>query len=259
MTQPVYDAIIVGSGATGGWAAKQLAEAGMKIMILEAGRKIDPLTDYTEHTWPYELKWRGFGQAREMMRTQPLQSRCYACNEYSRQFFVNDLENPYTTPPDKPFLWVRARQVGGRSIPWGRQSYRFSDYNLKAASRDGYDVDWPISYADLAPYYDRVEDFIGISGSQENLPQLPDGKFQPPMAFTCGELVFKQAVEKMGDPLLRVIIGRIAMLTKPIHQGTPNQRASCSTPDPPMAPAGCPTVPACSVITCRRARSLPDG
>ncbi len=223
----VYDAIIVGSGATGGWAAKELTARGLQVVVLEAGRKVDPLKEYTEHTWPYELKYRGFGNRAEMERTQPIQSKCYACNEYGRQFFVNDLENPYTTPPDKPFYWIRSRQVGGRTIPWGRQSYRLSNYDFKAASHDGYGEDWPISYEDLAPYYDKVEEFIGISGAYEKLPQLPDGKFLPAMAFTCGEWLLKQAVDKMGDPWRRVTIGRSAILTRMIHPGTPDQRAAC--------------------------------
>jgi hypothetical protein len=180
--QEIYDAIIVGSGATGGWAAKELTQKGLKVAVLEAGRKLDPFKDYTEHIWPWELKFRGFGDRSNMERTQPIQSKCYACNEYGRQFFVNDLENPFTTPPDKPFYWIRSRHVGGRSIPWGRQSYRLSNYDFKAAKHDGYGDDWPISYEELAPYYDKVEEFIGISGSYENLPQLPDSKFLPPMS-----------------------------------------------------------------------------
>ena len=161
MSNTVYDAVVVGSGATGGWAAKILAEKGLKVLVLEAGRKVDPSKEYTDHQWPYELPYRGFGNQDELQRTQPVQALCYACNEYGSQFFVNDLEHPYTTPPDKPFTWIRSRQVGGRTIPWGRQSYRLSDYDFKAASRDGYGDDWPISYSDLAPYYDRVEE-LGV-------------------------------------------------------------------------------------------------
>src|ERR1700742_3302284 len=177
-----YDAIIVGSGATGGWAAKLLAANGLKVLVLEGGRKITPATESTDHKCPYEIPFRGFGNQKELKRTQPVQSLGYGCDEYGHQFYINDIDNPYTTPPDKPFTWIRARQVGGRTIQWGRQSYRFSDYDFKAASRDGYGQDWPISYADLAPYYDMVEEFVGVSGSYENLPQLPDGKFLPPMA-----------------------------------------------------------------------------
>ena len=225
--QDIYDAIVVGSGATGGWAAKELTQKGLRVAVLEAGRKLDPARDFKEHAWPYELKFRGFGDRREMRRTQPIQSLCYACTEYGRHLFVNDLENPYTTPAGKPFYWIRSRHVGGRSIPWGRLAFRLSDYDFKAKSHDGYGDDWPIGYADLAPYYDRVEEFIGVSGSRENLPQLPDGRFLPAMPLTCGELVLKQAVDGLGDPLRRVIIGRTAILTRPIHQGTPDARAAC--------------------------------
>lgn len=227
MGNTVYDAIVVGSGATGGWAAKVLSEKGLSVLCLEAGRKVDPATEYTDHQWPYELPYRGFGNQDDLQRTQPVQSLCYACNEYGRQFFVNDLENPYTTPPDKPFTWIRSRQVGGRTIPWGRQSYRLSDYDFKAASRDGFGEDWPISYAELSPYYDKVELFVGVSGSIENMPQLPDGKFQPPMALTCGEYLLKKSIAKRNDKHRRLIIGRAAILTKNINENTPDERAAC--------------------------------
>ena len=226
MSETRYDAIIVGSGATGGWAAKLLAANGLKVLVLEAGRRVDP-SEYTDHKFPYEMPYRGFGNQRELKRTQPVQSLGYGCDEYGHQFYINDLENPYTTPPDKPFTWIRARQIGGRTIQWGRQSYRFSDYDFKAASRDGHGEDWPISYADLAPYYDMVEEYVGVSGSVENMPQLPDGKFLPPMAMTCGEHILKRAVARMKDPHRRVIIGRTATLTKPLHEKTADERAAC--------------------------------
>ena len=217
MADPVYDAIVVGSGATGGWAAKELCEKGMRVLVLEAGRKVDPEKEFTEHAWPYEI-----GHRTEAMRArQKVQSRCYACNEYGHQFFVDDVDNPYTTPDRKPFDWIRGRQVGGRTITWGRQSYRLSDYELKAASRDGYGDDWPISYAELAPYYDRVEEFVGISGSYENAPTLPNGKFLPPMKMTCGEWLLKKAVERRWNDR-HVMIGRAAILTQR-HNG----RAAC--------------------------------
>ena len=222
-----FDAIIVGSGATGGWAAKILSAKGLRVLVLEAGRRMDPSTEYTDHKMPYEMPFRGFGDRETQKQTQPVQQLCYACDEYGQQFFVNDIENPYTTPPDKPFAWIRARQVGGRTIQWGRQSYRFSDLDLKAASRDGYGDDWPIAYADIAPYYDLVEEFVGVSGSTENMPQLPDGRFLPPMEFTCGERLLKRAVERMGDPRRRVIMGRAAILTKNVHESTDDERAAC--------------------------------
>ncbi len=220
--EEIYDAIIVGSGATGGWAAKELAEKGMRVIVLEAGRKLDPMKDFNEHTWPYEVKYRGTVSNRELFRKrQPIQSKCYACNEYGNHFFVDDVDNPYTTPDGRPFDWIRGRHVGGRTIMWGRQVYRLSDYELKAASRDGYGEDWPISYSELAPYYDRVEEFIGVSGSVENVANLPDGKFLPPMKLTCGEWALKRAVESRWKDR-RVMIGRAAILTRR-HNG----RAAC--------------------------------
>jgi choline dehydrogenase-like flavoprotein len=220
-TRKVYDAIIVGSGATGGWAAKVLTEKKMKVLVLEAGRQTYPEKDYRMLTWPYELKYRGLVSGEVYAPRQPIQSRCYAGNEYSAHFFVDDIDNPYTTPEQKPFWWIRGRQVGGRSLTWGRQSYRLSDYDFKAGELDGASDPWPISYQDLEPYYDQVEDFVGISGSYENLPQLPDSKFLPPMAMTCGERMLKKAVESRWNDR-KVIIGRAAILTKP-HQG----RAAC--------------------------------
>jgi choline dehydrogenase-like flavoprotein len=217
----VYDAIVVGSGATGGWAAKVLSERGLRVLVLEAGRKIDPAKDYRMMTQPYELKYRGLAPGSVYAPRQPIQSKCYAGNEYSAHFFVDDIDNPYTTPDDKPFWWIRGRHVGGRSITWGRQSYRLSDFDFKAAERDGYGEPWPISYADLEPYYRQVERFVGISGSYEKLPQLPDSEFQPPMAMTCAERLLKKGVESKWKDR-KVIIGRAAILTKPL-----NGRAAC--------------------------------
>jgi choline dehydrogenase-like flavoprotein len=219
---PIYDAIVVGSGATGGWAAKELTEKGMRVIVLEAGRKLDPMTDFKEHAWPYEVKYRGTVGSRTLYRErQSTQSKCGSLTEYTRHLFVDDVDNPYTTPDQKPFDWIRGRHVGGRSVMWGRQVYRLSDYDLKAASRDGFGEDWPISYKDLAPYYDKVDEFIGVSGSVENLPQLPDGKFLPAMKLTCGEWSLKKAVESRWKDR-RVMIGRAAILTRK-HNG----RAAC--------------------------------
>jgi choline dehydrogenase-like flavoprotein len=220
--QEVYDAIVIGSGATGGWAAKELTERGLRVIVLEAGRELDRMKDFTEHKWPYQVKYHGTLGNRTIFRErQSVQSKCYACNEYGHQFFVDDVDNPYTTPRGKPFDWIRGRQVGGRTITWGRQVYRLSDYELKAASRDGYGDDWPISYAELAPYYDKVESFIGVSGAYEQVANLPDGKFLPPMKMTCGEWLLKKAVERRWKDR-RVTVGRAAILTAPL-----NGRAKC--------------------------------
>jgi len=182
----VFDVLVIGSGASGGWVAKEVAERGLTVLMLEAGPPRVPTRDFTEHVWPYQLKFRGFGDQRQLLQTQPVQRLCYACDEYSHQFFVNDLEHPYTFPVDKPFMWIRGRQVGGKTFCWARESYRFSDNEFKAATRDGYGEDWPISYKELEPYYDRVESYIGVSGSREGLSQMPDGQFLPPMELSCG-------------------------------------------------------------------------
>jgi choline dehydrogenase-like flavoprotein len=212
----VYDAIVVGSGATGGWAAKQLTEAGMQVAVLEAGPPVTP-KEFTEHVQPFELKYRGFSP--KLADRQPIQSQCYACREPNHKWFVDDIENPYTTPADQPFNWIRQRVVGGRSLSWGRQSYRHGDIDFKAASRDGHGIDWPVSYADMVPYYERVERYIGISGRAEGLPQLPDSIFQPPMDMTCGEEILRDQVKaKMGRT---ITIGRVAILTKPLNGRQP--------------------------------------
>jgi choline dehydrogenase-like flavoprotein len=217
-----YDAIIVGSGITGGWAAKELTEKGLNTLVLEAGRTIVPERDYVEHVPVWELKHRDWDDRFVRERTQPIQRECYyACDEYSHQFFVNDQENPYSFDPGRHFSWIRGRQVGGKSITWGRQSYRWSDLDFEANLKDGIAVDWPVRYADIAPWYDYVEEFAGVSGQAEGLPQLPDGKFLPPMELTCVELDLKDALAKHFDDRM-LTIGRSAVLTR-VHKG----RAAC--------------------------------
>jgi glucoside 3-dehydrogenase (cytochrome c) catalytic subunit len=218
-TGRTFDVLVVGSGASGGWASKRLSEAGLKVALVDAGR---PQSDknFTEHLPPFQLKYRD--RAAAMIRkTRPVQKDCYACMEYNYDWFCNDLEEPYTTPKDKPFSWQgRLRVTGGRTNVWGRVSLRLSDLDLKAASYDGYGEDWPLSYKDLAPYYDLVEEYVGICGQAEAVPHLPDGRFQPPMALTCPEVQFRNRVrEKMGRILTP---SRNANLTKPIHG-----RAAC--------------------------------
>lgn len=209
----LYDVILVGSGASGGWACKRLAEAGLKVALLEAGK---PQSDknFTEHKPAFELKYRNM--APEVLRkARPIQSK-FACDEYNSGWFVNDHEEPYTTPADKPFDWMgRLRVTGGRTNVWGRVCLRYSDWDFKAASRDGYGEDWPLSYKDLQPYYDLVERYVGISGSEEEIEHLPDSFFQPPIPLTCQETLFRERVrEKLG----RVVMpARSANLTQPLN------------------------------------------
>jgi choline dehydrogenase-like flavoprotein len=216
--QKIYDAVVVGSGASGGWVAKELCEQGMTVLLLEAGPPRLPTRDFTEHIWPYQVKFRGFSNQQALLKNQPVQRLCFACDEFSHQFFVNDNENPYTFPTDKPFMWIRGRQVGGKTFCWGRESYRYSDYEFKAASRDGYGEDWPISYQDLEPYYDKVESYIGVSGSHEGLEAMPDGKFLPPMSLSCGGVRAREIIGKKFGMV--VMPDRVANLTVP-HNGRP--------------------------------------
>jgi len=217
-----YDAIVVGSGMTGGWAAKELTEKGLKTLVLEAGPPTLPERDYVEHVPSWEMKFRGMRDRRRLQEDQPIQSTCYACDEWSAKFFVSDKENPYTTEAGKPFSWIRGRQVGGRSIMWGRQVYRWSDLDFEANLREGIAIDWPIRYADLAPWYDYVEDFIGISGEALGLSHLPDSRFLPAMKLNCAEVVVQHAIAKHFGAERLLTIGRAAVLTAP-HRG----RAAC--------------------------------
>ena len=214
----VYDAIVIGTGITGGWAAKELTEAGLEVLVLEAGPMVIPDRDYGEHIPVSEMKFRGMRDRRKQSVTQAVQKECYACDEVAEKFFVNDLENPYTTGEDKPFLWIRGRQVGGKSIMWARQSYRLSDLDFAANARDGFGADWPIRYADLEPWYDYVEGFAGISGQAEGLAQLPDGNFLPPMEMTCVEAHVRDSIAGAWGGDRTMTIGRTAVLTQP-HNG----------------------------------------
>ena len=217
-----FDAIVVGSGMTGGWAAKELTELGLRTLVLEAGRAITPERDFVEHKPPWEMPFRGLGDRRAVAARQARQSNSVSFDEWSHVFWTDDVDNPYSTPPDRPFHWFRARQVGGKSTIWGRQVYRWSDLDFEANLRDGVAVDWPIRYADIAPWYDHVERFIGVSGQAEGLSQLPDGQFLPPMAMNCVERHVQERMQARFGRERLLTIGRVANLTQP-HLG----RAPC--------------------------------
>jgi choline dehydrogenase-like flavoprotein len=204
----IYDAIIVGSGACGGWAAMELAKTGMKVLMLEAGAHIVPARDF-QHKYLYQLDYRGLGE--------PGLLRRYAGSERNYRIFLDNEENPYTTAPGTNYRWGRSRCLGGRSLHWARATDRMADYEFKAASRDGYGMDWAVGYADMKPYYDRIEQFIGVSAAAEGWPQFPDGPFLPPMPLNCAEALFTAACTRLKFPSTH---RRLAQLTRP-HNGRP--------------------------------------
>ncbi|MBL0173016.1 MAG: GMC family oxidoreductase [Gemmatimonadaceae bacterium] len=209
-----YDAIVVGSGISGGWAAKELTEKGLNVLVLERGRNIEHIKDYVnafKPTWAYPH--RG-GRTQEMIAHYPVLKRDYPLQETNLDFWVDDRESPYTEV--KRFDWFRGYHVGGKSLMWGRQSYRWSTFDFAANAKDGIATDWPIRYHDLAPWYDYVEKFAGIAGSREGMPQLPDGQFQPAMPLNCAEELVAGRLQKLFNGKRRIIPGRTANLTEPL-------------------------------------------
>jgi len=204
-----FDAIVIGSGISGGWAAKELCEKGLKTLLLERGRNVEHIKDYpTTLLNPWDFKHRLANPEKDLM-ADPVQSAAY--DESSKHFFVRDSEHPYIQ--ETPFSWIRGYQVGGRSLTWGRQCYRLSDLDFAANAQDGNGVDWPIRYKDIAPWYDYVETYAGISGQAEGLAHLPDGQFLPAMEMNCLELHFREQLKKKYNDRL-VTIARVANLTK---------------------------------------------
>lgn len=225
-----FDAIVIGSGITGGWAAKELTERGLKVLMIERGPMIEHQIDYkTEVKAPWEMEFHGQGDANLYKREYFLQSqKKMFFNEFTQQHWVNDKANPYQQAPGGQFDWYRGYQLGGKSLIWGRQCYRWSDLDFGANHADGIGMDWPIRYADIAPWYDYVEDFIGVSGSRDGLQVLPDGKFLPPMEMRAAEKHVKAAIEK-NFPGRTMIIGRSANITQAVGDRAPCQyRLVCS-------------------------------
>jgi choline dehydrogenase-like flavoprotein len=221
-----YDAIVVGSGISGGWAAKELTEKGLKVLLLERGRNVEHVKDYVNATKaPWQYPHRG-GRTYAMEQAYPVLKRDYPLNEKNLSFWVNEQESPYTEA--KRFDWYRGYQVGGRSLMWGRHCYRWSDYDFEANAKDGIAIDWPIRYKDLAPWYSHVERHAGISGTREGLSQLPDSEFLPPIALNCGEQLVADRAKKAFGGVRRVIPGRVANLTQAKEGRSPCQfRNAC--------------------------------
>ncbi|HEX7875596.1 MAG TPA: GMC family oxidoreductase [Sphingobium sp.] len=222
----MFDAIVIGSGMSGGIAAKELCERGLKTLVIERGRKLEHGASYTDWMQPWDLPNNGMVPEETLDKDYMVQRLNYNMNTATQQYWVKDSENPYTTPEDKPFVWLRGYHLGGRSIMWGRQSYRLSDIDFEANAKDGHGVDWPIRYADIAPWYSHVEKFIGVAGDRDGLPQLPDGEYLPAFALNDGELMFKAAVEK-NFPGRKVISGRTANLSKAAPQQEELGRNTC--------------------------------
>jgi choline dehydrogenase-like flavoprotein len=228
--QNTYDAIVIGSGISGGWAAKELCEKGLKTLVLERGRNVEHVKDYpTANTPIWEFPHR-LVKTNEFVKENPVISKCYAVNESTEHFFVKDKEHPYVQI--RPFDWIRGYQVGGKSLTWGRWTQRWSEIDFEANLKEGIAVDWPIRYKDLAPWYSYVERFAGISGNRDNLPQLPDGEFLKPMEMNSVEKHFKEKIEQ-NFPGRNLIISRTANLSEPI-----NGRGPCQYRD--LCSRGCP-------------------
>ncbi len=232
-----YDAIVIGSGISGGWAAKELSEKGLKTLVLERGRMVKHIAGYpTMNHNPWDLKYGNETPKAEVEKHYTKQSRTgYTIREHSKHWFVKDDEHPYTEA--KRFDWMRGYHVGGRSITWGRQSYRWSDLDFEANAKEGIAVDWPIRYKDIAPWYDYVEEWIGVSGQNMGLHQLPDGKFQPPFELNCVELDAKKKIEAAFSER-NLTTGRTAHITKPTELQKKLGRVRCQTRN--LCIRGCP-------------------
>lgn len=230
-----YDAIVIGSGISGGWAAKELCDKGLKTLVLERGRNIEHLKDYPTATKnPWEFPHRG--QLPSTVREEnPVAGRCYAFEESTEHFFVKDKEHPYVQ--EKPFDWIRGYHVGGKSLMWARESQRWSNFEFTAPAKYGYGIDWPIRYTDIAPWYSHVELFAGICGNRDGLEAMPDGEFLPPFEMNCVEKELKEKIEKKYKDRF-MVHGRGAHLTQPTELHLKQGRGQCQARD--LCARGCP-------------------
>lgn len=232
----IYDAIVIGSGISGGWAAKELCEKGLKTLLLERGGNVEHIKDYPtalRNPWDFPHRLR---ETPDDLAKNPVVNRCYAYSEATRHFFVRDTEHPYIQ--EKPFDWIRGYQVGGKSLLWARQTQRWSKYEFEAPARDGFAVEWPITYEELAPWYSHVERFAGISGNKDGLEHLPDGEFLPPWELNCVEKHIQRSIHKNYNKTRPVIIGRCAHLTKPNPIHAEQGRGQCQARS--LCERGCP-------------------
>ncbi len=224
VAQNTYDAIVIGSGISGGWAAKELCEHGLKTLVLERGRDVRHIKDYpTTNLDPWQMPHRG-RLTTKLAEENPIADRCYAFDENTQHFFVKDKEHPYIQ--EKPFDWIRGYQVGGKSLIWARATQRWSRFEFEGPARDGYAVDWPIRYEDLAPWYSHVERFAGISGNKDGLETMPDGEFLPPWEMNCPEKHIQQKIHEHYKDRT-VIQGRCAHLTQPKQIHLDQGRGKC--------------------------------
>jgi len=231
-----FDAIVIGSGMSGGWAAKEFTEKGLKTLVIERGRDVKHNIDYpTTNMYPWEFKHRG-QIPEDIKKENPIASRCYIFREDATHFVVKDKEHPYVQV--KPFDWIRGYQTGGKSLLWARQTQRMSDFDLEGPARDGFAVDWPIRYKDIAPWYSHVEKFVGIAGNYDGLPQLPDGEFLPGMGLNCVEEHFKGAVTENYNNSRHVISGRCAHITENRDVFIQQGRSACQYRN--LCQRGCP-------------------
>jgi choline dehydrogenase-like flavoprotein len=233
--QMTYDAIVIGSGISGGWAAKELCDKGVKTLVIERGRPVKHKEDYpTAMMNPWDFKHRGALEG-AIVADNPIVNKCYAFDEATQHFFVKDKEHPYIQ--EKPFDWIRGYQEGGKSLIWARQVQRWSHFEFEAPARDGFAVDWPIRYNDVAPWYSHVEKFIGVSGNRDGLDNLPDSESLPAFEMNCVEKHIQQSI--MSNYKDRpVVIGRCAHLTKPEQIHLDQGRAQCMARS--LCYRGCP-------------------
>ncbi|HRH47866.1 MAG TPA: GMC family oxidoreductase [Panacibacter sp.] len=230
-----FDVIVIGSGMSGGWAAKEFTEKGLKTLVLERGRDVKHLKDYpTTNMMPWEFEHRGQVPFK-ITEANPVASKCYVFREDAMHFVVKDAEHPYVQ--EKPFDWIRGYQVGGKSLLWARQTQRWSDFDFEGPARDNFAVDWPIRYKDIAPWYSHVEKFVGISGNKDGLPNLPDGEFLPALDMSCIETHFKEVVAKNYKDR-NVIYARCAHLTEPAQIHLDQGRGKCQKRN--LCQRGCP-------------------